>query len=713
MVMKQQPVIFKSMKKNFLFLLMFSSIVLFSFTLKNNKISNPLMIKYDTPLEAVPFDKIQTADFKPAFEDVLNKNREKLNEITNTSSEATFSNTIEALEYLNYGLKRLEQILFNLNSAETNKEMQQLTQEISPLLTAYYNDITLNEKLFLKVKQVYDRRQGLGLNTEEMKLLQETYKSFVRNGANLNAEDKQAYRKVTEELSTLSLKFDENLLDETNAWQLHLTNEDDLSGLPDFVKEAAAMEAKSRNLEGWVFTLKTPSYVAFMKYADNRSLREKIYRAYSTRSFNQNDKDNQEIIRQIVNLRLKLATLLGYKSYAAYVLEDRMAGSPDKVNDFLNSLLKESKPAAEKEFAEVNAFAKKTGAGFPIERWDWAYYSEKLKNEKYSITDEMTKPYFQLEKVESGIFTLANTLYGISFKEDKTIPVYHPEVKVYRVTDRDGTFLALLYIDYFPRQGKQGGAWMTNYLEQYKKAGQDNRPHVSLVLNCTKPTDSQPSLLTYEEVRTFLHEFGHALHSILSNCTYLSLSGTNVYRDFVELPSQIMENWGEQKEWLNMVAVHYETGEKMPDEMLQKILSSRNFNSGYAFVRQLSFGLNDMAWHAMTSEFSGLVAQFETKAMAPTELFPPIDNICFSTGFHHIFGGGYAAGYYGYKWAEVLEADAFSLFREHGVFDQKTAQSFRENILSRGGTEDPSLLYRKFRGQDPSIEPLLVKSGLK
>lgn len=671
------------------------------------------MIKYDTPLEAVPFDKIQTADFKPAFEDVLNKNREKLNEITNTSSEATFSNTIEALEYLNYGLKRLEQILFNLNSAETNKEMQQLTQEISPLLTAYYNDITLNEKLFLKVKQVYDRRQGLGLNTEEMKLLQETYKSFVRNGANLNAEDKQAYRKVTEELSTLSLKFDENLLDETNAWQLHLTNEDDLSGLPDFVKEAAAMEAKSRNLEGWVFTLKTPSYVAFMKYADNRSLREKIYRAYSTRSFNQNDKDNQEIIRQIVNLRLKLATLLGYKSYAAYVLEDRMAGSPDKVNDFLNSLLKESKPAAEKEFAEVNAFAKKTGAGFPIERWDWAYYSEKLKNEKYSITDEMTKPYFQLEKVESGIFTLANTLYGISFKEDKTIPVYHPEVKVYRVTDRDGTFLALLYIDYFPRQGKQGGAWMTNYLEQYKKAGQDNRPHVSLVLNCTKPTDSQPSLLTYEEVRTFLHEFGHALHSILSNCTYLSLSGTNVYRDFVELPSQIMENWGEQKEWLNMVAVHYETGEKMPDEMLQKILSSRNFNSGYAFVRQLSFGLNDMAWHAMTSEFSGLVAQFETKAMAPTELFPPIDNICFSTGFHHIFGGGYAAGYYGYKWAEVLEADAFSLFREHGVFDQKTAQSFRENILSRGGTEDPSLLYRKFRGQDPSIEPLLVKSGLK
>lgn len=671
------------------------------------------MIEFNTPMAAVPFDQIKTADFKPAFEDMLGKNSEKLKAIAGATTEASFQNTIEALEYLNYDLRRLEQILFNLNSAETNKELQKLTQEISPMLTKYYNDITLNENLFARVKQVYNNRAKLGLNPEEMKLLEETYKSFIRSGANLTAEDKESYRKVTEELSTLSLKFSENLLDETNAWHLHLTSEADLSGLPAFVREAAAIEAKSKNLQGWVFTLNAPSYLAFMKYADNRSLREKMYRAYSKRGFNNNDKDNQALIQNIVNLRLKLSKLLGYNSYAAYILEDRMAATPDKVNDFLGNLLTESKPAALKEYADVNEYAKKSGATFQVERWDWAYYSEKLKNEKFSVTDEMTKPYFQLEKVEAGIFKLANLLYGISFKEDKTIPVYHPEVKVYRVTDKDGSFLALLYIDYFPRQGKQGGAWMTNYLEQYKTSGKDTRPHVSLVLNCTKPTDTKPSLLTYDEVRTFLHEFGHALHSIFSDCTYQSLSGTNVYRDFVELPSQIMENWAEQKEWLNMVAMHYETGEKMPGDMIENILNSRNFNSGYAFVRQLSFGLNDMAWHTLTGDFTGSIADFENKAMASTEIFPPVDNVCFSTGFRHIFGGGYAAGYYGYKWAEVLEADAFSLFMQNGIFDQKTAQLFRKNILARGGTNDPSVLYRNFRGQDPSIEPLLVKSGLK
>jgi peptidyl-dipeptidase Dcp len=614
---------------------------------------------------------------------------------------------------LNYRLKRLEQIFFNINSAETSQEIQQIAQEVSPLLTAYYNDITLNEKLFLKVKQVYDNRQKLGLGQEQLKLLEDTYKVFIRNGANLNPQAKEEYRKVTGELSMLSLKFEENLLGETNAYQLIITDEKELAGLPDYLKEAAAMEAKTKNMAGWLFTLKAPSYQPFLKFAENRKLREIMYRAYNSRSFQQNDKDNREIIRHIVNMRLRMANLLGYKTYADYVLEERMAQNPEKVYSFLNDLLTESKPAALKEFAEVQAYARKLGATFELQRWDWAYYSEKLKNEKFSISDEMTKPYFRLEKVEAGVFELANKLYGITFRADTTIPVYNPEVNTYRVFDADDSFLALLYVDYFPREGKQGGAWMTNYQEQYKSGDQDNRPHVSLVLNFTKPTETKPSLLTYDEVRTFLHEFGHALHSVFSSCTYMSLSGTNVYRDFVELPSQIMENWAEEKEWLNQVAVHYETGEQMPDEMLDNIVKSRNFNNGFAFMRQLSFGLNDMAWHTMIDSVSQSVTEIELAAMAPTELFPPVNGCCFSTGFAHIFSGGYAAGYYGYKWAEVLDADAFSLFAERGIFDKVTAKSFKDNILSRGGTEDPMVLYKRFRGQEPSVEPLLVRSGLR
>ena len=671
------------------------------------------MIEFNTPLQSVPFDKIETGHYKPAFEAAISEARTGLEKLAGTSGKATFQNTIEALEQLNYKLKRLEQIFFNINSAETNKEIQQIAQEVSPILTAYYNDITLNAVLFGRVKQVYSQHESLDLDQEQLKLLEDTYKTFVRNGANLSPEAKEAYRKVTAELSKLTLKFEENLLDETNAYQLNITDEKDLAGLPDFVKEAATMEAKGKNLSGWLFTLKAPSYQPFMKFADNRKLREKIYRAYNSRGFQQNEKDNQKNIRKIVNFRLKLANLLGYKTYADYMLEERMAKTPERVNTFLQDLLKESKPAALKEYAEVQAYARKLGAAFELQRWDWAYYSEKLKNEKFSITDEMTRPYFRLEKVEAGIFDLANKIYGITFQADTSIPVYNPEVRTYRVFDEDGSLLALLYIDYFPREGKQGGAWMTNYLEQNKSDGKDTRPHVSLVLNFTKPTASKPSLLTYDEVRTFLHEFGHALHSIFSNCTYMSLAGTNVYRDFVELPSQIMENWAEEKEWLNQVAVHYETGEKIPVEMLENIIKSRNFNSGYVFMRQLSFGLNDMAWHTLSDSLNKSVAEVEQEAMAPTELFPPVKGCCFSTGFAHIFSGGYAAGYYGYKWAEVLDADAFSLFSERGIFDKATAKSFRDNILSRGGTEDPMELYKRFRGQDPSIEPLLVRSGLK
>jgi peptidyl-dipeptidase Dcp len=674
---------------------------------------NPLMIDFNTPMQAVPFDKIKPEHYKPAFESAMEQGRKAMNAIMVIRMVPDFHNTIEALEVANYPLKRIEAVFFNLNSAETSKEIQQIAQDISPLLTEYYNDVTLNDALFKKVKAVYDKRSSLTLTTEQQKLLDDTYKAFVRNGANLNPTQKDEYRKVTSELSKLSLTFEENLLDETNSYLKHITNEDDLAGLPDFVKEAAAMEAKARNLSGWVFTLKAPSYLAFMKYADNRKLREELFHAYSSRAFHNNERDNQNIIRQIVNLRLRMANLLGYATYADYVLEDRMAGTPEKVNGFIKQLLEASMPVAKKDYNDVQDFARRSGADFTIERWDWSYYAEKLKNEKFSLTDEMTKPYFRLEKVQDGIFNLATSLYGITFKYDPAIPVYQKDVKAYQVFDEKGDFLSLLYIDYFPREGKQGGAWMTNYREQYRRDGTDYRPHVSLVLNFTKPTETKPSLLTYDEVRTFLHEFGHSLHSMLSQCTYMSLSGTNVYRDFVELPSQIMENWAEQKEWLDQVAVHYETGEKMPAVLLDNILKSRNFNSGYASVRQLSFGMDDMAWHTLTDSLKGSVPEFEEKAMASSELFPKVSGISHSTAFAHIFSGGYAAGYYGYKWAEVLDADAFSVFKKNGIFDKATARSFLENVLSRGGTENPMVLYKHFRGQEPAIDALLEREGLK
>ncbi len=670
------------------------------------------MITFTDPKQAVAFDKIRNEHYMPAFRDIIDESRGKIDRIIEDPSIPDFYNTVEAMEYSLLELKRLELVFFNINAAETNKEIQKIAQEISPVLSEFYNDITLNEELFRKVKAVYGQRNSLPLSAEQHKLLEETHKSFVRNGANLDPVAKKKFREATRELSTLSLKFEENLLDETNGYQLHLTKEEDLSGLPGFVREAAALEARARNLQGWVFTLKAPSYIAFMKYADNRKLREELFRAYSSRCFHNNEKDNQQIIKRIAALRLTIATLLGYDTYARYVLENRMAESPEKVNRFLNEILDTSMPVARREYAEVQDYARKLGADFTLQRWDWSYYAEKLRKEKFDISDEMIKPYFRLENVEGSILNLIGLLYGLCFKRIENIPVYHPDVRTFKITEEDGRFLALLYLDYFPREGKQGGAWMTNYLEQHKKDNRDNRPHVSLVFNFTKPTDTEPSLLTYDELRTFLHEFGHALHSIMSECSYWSLSGTNVYRDFVELPSQIMENWGEEKEWLDVVAMHYKTGEKMPAAMLDNIIRSRNFNNGYAFVRQLSFGFNDMAWHSLTQPYEGSVVELESRAMDPTELFPPVDGCSVSTGFHHIFGGGYAAGYYGYKWAEVLDADAFSLFRQNGLFDRKTAKSFRVHILSKGGTEHPMELYRRFRGQEPSIKPLLERSGL-
>lgn len=591
------------------------------------------MITYNAPFQAISFEKITDQDYMPVFRQTMEISRKIIAAIVADNSEAGFENTVEALEYSLVELKRLELLFFNINAANTNKEIQQIAQEISPLLSEFYNDITLNENLFNKVKFVHDHKGKQKLSTEQNKLLEETYKNFVRNGANLNTEDKKAFRDITRELSTLSLKFEENLLDETNSYQMHLTREEDLRGLPKSVKEAAGLEAKTRNMPGWVFTLKAPSYIAFMKNADSRLLRENLYKAYSSRCFHTDGKNNETIIKRITALRLKMANLLGYDTYARYVLENRMAETPEKVNGFLDELLQASLPVAKQEYNEVQQFARKLGADFTLQRWDWSYYSEKLREEKFAISDEAIKPYFKLENVVKGIYGLAGRLYGLQFTELNNASIYHPEVKVYEVHDKEGRFLALFYADFFPRESKQGGAWMTHYLEQHRSGTTDNRPHVSIVCNFTRPTETAPSLLTYDEVRTFLHEFGHALHGMLSECRYWSLSGTNVYRDFVELPSQIMENWGEEKEWLAEVAVHYQTGEKIPSKIMDKIIESRNFNNGYAFIRQLSFGISDMAWHSLKNPYDGAVLEFEKNSMAPTELFPRLKDAASALAF--------------------------------------------------------------------------------
>lgn len=687
--------------------------VLLAVSCQDNTDSNPLLSKFDTPYQTPPFDKIKHEHYKPALDSAISMARHEIDAIVNNPAEPTFENTIEALDRSGKLLADVSNILFNLNEAETDSILQQIVIEASPILTDFSNDINLNPDLFKRVKAVWEKRDSLKLTAEQQMLLDKTYKGFVRNGANLNEADKEKYRAISRELSELTVKFNQNVLAETNSYKLHITNEADLAGLPQSLIDAAAYTAKQKGLDGWVITLDYPMYGPFMKYADNRELRKQLYMAYGSRCFKGNEYDNQKIALRIANLRLELANLLGYPNYATFVLENRMAETPERVNEFLNQLVEASLPAARDEVKEVEEFARQQGFKGKLERWDWSYYSEKLKNAKYSYNEEELKPYFQLEKVIDGVFLLANKLYGLTFSPNANIPVYHPDVKAYEVYDGSGRFMAVLYLDFFPREGKSGGAWMTSFRSQYRDNGKDVRPLVSIVTNFTKPTDKQPSLLTFYEFSTFLHEFGHALHGMLSDCNYTSLSGTSVYRDFVELPSQIMENFAVEKEYLDLFAVHYQTGEKIPQELVQKIIDSRNFQAGYFSLRQLGFGVLDMAWHTITKPVTEDVDSFEKKVLNPLEVLPPVKGTNMSVTFGHIFEGGYAAGYYGYKWAEVLDADAFEVFKEKGIFNREVAQSFRENILSKGGSEHPMTLYKRFRGQEPTIDALLKRSGLK
>lgn len=688
-------------------------IVLLAVSCKEKVDSNPLLSKFDTPFQTPPFNEIKHEHYMPALDSAISMARHEIDAIVNNRQEPTFENTIEALDQSGKLLADVSNILFNLNEAETDSVLQQIVVEASPKLTDFSNDINLNPELFKRVKAVWEKRDSLKLNPEQMMLLDKTYKGFVRNGANLSDSDKEKYRAISRELSELTVRFNQNVLAETNGYKLHITNQADLGGLPQSLIDAAAYTAKQQGLDGWVITLDYPMYGPFMKYADNRELRKQLYMAYGSRCFKGNDYDNQQIAKRIANLRLEMANLLGYPNYATFVLENRMAETPERVNEFIAELVDASLPAARIEVKEVEEFALQQGFKGNLERWDWSYYSEKLKNAKYSYNEEELKPYFQLEKVIEGVFLLANKLYGLTFLPNSNIPVYHPDVKAYEVYDGSGRFMAVLYLDFFPREGKSGGAWMTSFRSQYREKGKDVRPLVSIVANFTKPTDKQPSLLTFYEFTTFLHEFGHALHGMLSDCTYSSLSGTAVYRDFVELPSQIMENFAVEKEYLDQFAVHYQTGEKIPQELVQKIIASRNFQAGYFSVRQLGFGILDMAWHTITKPVNDDVDAFEKKVLDSIEVLPPVKGTNMSVAFGHIFEGGYAAGYYGYKWAEVLDADAFELFKQKGIFNREVAQSFRENILSKGGSEHPMELYKRFRGQEPSTDALLKRSGLK
>ena len=667
--------------------------------------------EYQTPHQTIPFDKIRLEDYLPAIRKGIELHNEEIKKIVENKEKPTFENTIVAFERSGSALSHVLLVFYNLLSAETNDEMDAIANEIAPEETEHSNNIFLNEKLFTRVHSVYEQKDSFILTPEQQTLLQNTYDAFVSRGANLNPEDKEKYRELSKKLSLLELQFGQNVLKATNQFQLIITDESQLSGLPASIKDAAAMKAKEKNVEGWLFDLSAPSYVPFMKYADNRELRKELYLGYNTKATH-GEFDNNPVIREIVNIRLQIARLMGYEDYASYILRKRMAEKKENVYDLLNKLLEAYKPAAMAEVAAVQTYANKKGVDFEIMPWDWSYYSEKLRDEKYSINDELLKPYFELENVKKGIFGLTTKLYGLQFKKNEKIPVYHPEVDAYEVFDKDSSFLAVLYTDFYPRKGKRNGAWMTEYRGQWiDENGKNHRPHISIVMNFSRPTDSLPSLLTFDEVTTFLHEFGHATHGMLANATYESLSGTNVYRDFVELPSQIMENWGLEKEYLDGFAIHYKTGEKIPTYLIQRIKNAANFNIGYQTLRQLSFALLDMGWHTLNTEFTGDVKAFEQKAWENTQLLPAIDETLMSSQFNHIFSGGYAAGYYSYKWAEVLDADAFSMFSKNGIFDQGTADAFRE-LLSKGGTEHPMILYKRFRGQEPTIEPLLKRTGI-
>ena len=673
---------------------------------------NILNSVFKTPYTSAPFSKIRTEDFLPAFKHLIKETKKEIDTLSSNPETPTFENIIEALDYSGNQLDRVSSIFFNLNSAETNETIQKIAQEVSPLLSEFSNDITLNTALFNRVKTVYESKSSLNLTQEQSTLLEKRYKSFSRNGANLPEDKKIKLRAIDKELSQLKLKFGEHVLAETNAFKMLISNEDDLSGLPEGAKEAAKQLAESKNENGWLFTLDYPSYIPFMKYADNRELRQRLALAFGSKGFKNDALDNQDIVLKIANLRHDRAHLLGYKTHAHFVLEERMAKTPEKVNSFLNELLEKAKPAAEREFNHLENFAKELDDIDSLQKWDSAYYSEKLKQKLFSLDDEQLKPYFKLENVINGAFTVAQKLFGLHFEVIDTIDKYHEDVLTYKVLDNDANLVSLFYADFFPRAGKRNGAWMTSYKSQSIKDGNNDRPHVSIVCNFTKPTKSKPSLLTFNEVTTLFHEFGHALHGILANTTYPSLSGTSVFWDFVELPSQILENWCYEKEALELFATHYETGEVIPMELVQKIKESATFHEGMQTLRQISFGLLDMSWHGQDPSQISNVKNHEKNAFAHTRLYPDVEDNCMSTSFSHIFQGGYSSGYYSYKWAEVLDADAFEYFKQTGIFNIDIATKFKDHVLSRGGTEDPMVLYKRFRGQEPKPEALLRRSGL-
>nr|WP_139265190.1 M3 family metallopeptidase [Bacteroides ihuae] len=677
---------------------------------------NPFLEEYNTPHQTVPFDKIKTEHYEPAILEGIKQQMAEIDEIVNNPKAPTFANTILAYEQSGKLLDRVTAVFGNLQSAETNDDLQALAQKMMPLLSEHSNNISLNEKLFDRIKVVYKQKKKLSLTIEQAKLLENAYDGFIRNGANLKGEAKNKYRELTKKLSTLTLQFSENNLKETNNYQMVLKEKDQLAGLPESAIEAAAQTAKDKGVEGWVFTLQAPSYIPFLTYADNRELRKELYMAYNTKCTHDNEYNNLNIVKEIANTRMAIAQLLGYKNYAEYTLQKRMAQNSDAVYKLLNQLLEAYTPTAKKEYNEVQSLARQTeGESFSVMPWDWSYYSNKLKNKKFNINEEMLRPYFELSKVKEGVFGLATRLYGITFKKNPDIPVYNKDVDAYEVFDKDGSYLAVLYTDFHPRAGKRSGAWMTSFKGQWVdyKTGENSRPHITLVMNFTKPTDNKPALLTFDEVETFLHEFGHGLHGIFANSNNESLSGTSVYRDFVELPSQIMENFAIEKEFLNTFARHYQTGELLPDTLVQRLVDASNFNVAYGCLRQVSFGLLDMAWYTRSTPFDGDVKTYEQKAWGKAQILPVVNDACMSTQFSHIFAGGYAAGYYSYKWAEVLDADAFSLFKQKGIFNNEVAESFRNNILSKGGTEHPMVLYKRFRGQEPTIDALLIRNGIK
>jgi len=673
---------------------------------------NILLEKFNTSFHTAPFSSIKNEHFLPAFKNSIEAAKTEIDYIVNNIEAPSFENTIVALDFSGEQLDRISSIFFNLNSAETNETIQKIAQEVSPLLSEFSNDITLNIDLFKRVKLVYDTKESLNLTVEQNTLLDKKYKGFSRNGANLPEDKKQQLRDIDKELSKLKLKFGENVLAETNKFEMLITNKDDLSGLPEGTKEAAQQLAESKKKVGWLFTLDYPSYIPFATYADNRELRKKISLAAGAKAFKNDALDNQDIVLKLANLRHERANLLGYKTHAHFVLEERMAQTPEKVESFLNELLEKAKPAAEREFENLKNFARDLDGIDQLQKWDSAYYSEKLKQKLFSLDDEQLKPYFKLENVINGAFTIANKLFGLQFEKIETIDKYHDDVLTYKVVDENNELVSIFYADFFPRKGKRNGAWMTSFKPQSIKNGINERPHISIVCNFTKPTKSKPSLLTFNEVTTLFHEFGHALHGMLANTTYPSLSGTSVFWDFVELPSQVLENWCYEKEALELFATHYETGEVIPMELIDKIKASSTFHEGMQTLRQISFGLLDMSWHARSPKRITSVKTQESEAFKNTKLFPDVVENCMSTSFSHIFQGGYSSGYYSYKWAEVLDADAFEYFLEEGVFNKEVATKFKENVLSQGGTENPMTLYKRFRGQEPKPEALLRRAGL-